>query len=211
MKSIHHIFLLLLFTTCLLSSFTFAAENEEIPGWEKKLLISVEKSMSNLTHKKINKTYDVVSFTKKGLELRLGGLVETEDAYEVINVYKNDKLLVTIISADDGGYQISIFGNPQGNKTVPTINAIDKEGDGFYDTLSFHTYDKDGNDLKSFYDENYDGYPESIIDYQGKKAFVRIENEMKQLVKKDRARYVEINGKLVQVEKIGSAWKLVAE
>lgn len=183
---------------------------QDPPQHEKEVLQyfeeSIKKSMSELEYKSLGEIYQVASFKTKRLEVQPWKLAETGETVDVIQIFKNKNLLVTITSTPDEGHGIEISGNLDQNKRTIALTVSDIQGDGIYDHLGQHTYDESGNDIRSFYDENYDGFCESFIDYRTNTVYVRIDGEMKELLVLKGKRYVKDNEELKEIERNENGW-----
>jgi len=163
MKPSHIIPLVLIFVIGTFIFVALAEEKSDLPPWKAELLKSTENTMSNIQRQKFGEKFNVVSYKRKGLELKPGGFSETDESFEEINIYKDGKLLVTITAGDDGGHGIIIFNNPENKERTLSIETSDMDGDGLHDNLSYTVTNKNGAEIKAVSDQNLDGEIDTVV------------------------------------------------
>jgi len=89
-----------------------------------------------------------------------------------------------------------------------SVTVDDKDGDGFFD---FHDYSiKENENITIYADFNMDGQNDMRLD-PNDNASIFIDSQWRDLIIKDKKRYVDINGTITQVKAVNGVYRRVVE
>ncbi|MCG8689140.1 MAG: hypothetical protein MI892_29990 [Desulfobacterales bacterium] len=120
--------------------------------------------------------------------------------------HKGKKVLTNMVSPTGKRSGLDIF---NANSELPILSLVDLDGDGVYDSLTYTIQDENGDDIATISDRDFDGQPDTKVDFRSNKGFAWIDDAWREITIRNKVRYVEIDGISEPIELLENIWKKI--